>query len=152
MLKQNWMNKNKKYAYSGISKIYEYYKGSLPVKKIEKELAGLSTYTRHKEGKRITNYNPFFVYQPNEMWQIDIMYLPVNNASKSPRYQLCVLDVFSRKMFIRIMRKKDAETVVKCFDEIHNEANFTPIKLLLIKVVSLLQKNFKSIVHFSGLN
>ena len=151
MLKQNWVNKNKKYAYSGISKIYEYYKGSLPVKKIEKELAGISTYTRHKEGKRITNYNPFFVYQPNEMWQIDIMYLPVNNASKTPRYQLCVLDVFSRKMFIRIMRKKDAETVVKCFDEIHNEANFTPKKIVADKGSEFIAEKFQEYCTFFGI-
>jgi len=29
MLKHNWINKNKKYAFSGISKIYEHYKGAV---------------------------------------------------------------------------------------------------------------------------
>ena len=54
MLEHNWINKNKKFAFSGISKIHEYYKGALPINLIEKELAGISTYTRHKVGKRNT--------------------------------------------------------------------------------------------------
>ena len=153
MLKQNWLNKHKKYAFSGISKIHEYYKGVLPIKTIENELADISTYTRHKEGKRNTNFNPFFVYQPNEMWQIDIMYLPENSKqSKKHRYQLCVLDVFSRKLFIRTMEKKDTNTVTKCFDEIHNEISFTPKKIVADNGTEFTSEKFREYCIFFGIN
>ncbi len=55
MLKHNWVNKNKKYSFSGITKIYEHYKGAVKIKDIKEELAGIPTYTRHKEGKKNSN-------------------------------------------------------------------------------------------------
>lgn len=134
MLKQMWINKNKKYAFSGISKIYEHYKGEIPLKKIQDQLSEIQTYTRHKEGKKITKFNPFFVHKVDEMWQIDIMYLPnYKKESKGYKYLLCVLDVYSRKMFIRKLRKKDTSTIVRKFDDILLSVNRTPVKIVADK-------------------
>ena len=152
MLKHKWVNKNKKFAYSGISKIYDEYKGAIPVKEIEKELAEQDTYTRHKEGKKVTEYNPFFVYKTDEMWQIDIMYLPENNSSKNGyKYLLCVLDVFSRKLFIRCMKRKNQETVIKNFDSIHKEIGNTPEKLVADKGLEFTAEAFQNYCTFFGI-
>jgi len=154
MLKQNWVNKNKKFAYSGITKIFNEYKGSIPVREIENELSGVPTYSRHKEGKRVINYNPFFVYKPNEMWQIDIMYLPHSTSTccKKYKYLLCVLDVFSRKLFIRLLKTKDHSTVIKNFDSIHQEINITPEKIVADKGTEFTAESFIKYCEFFGVN
>jgi hypothetical protein len=153
MLKQNWINKNKKYAFSGISKIYEHYRGAIPIKKIQNELAEIPTYTRHKEGKKNKEFNPFFVYKVHEMWQADLMYLPdYKKESKGYKYLLCVLDVFSRKMFIRKLRTKDTNTVVKNFDSIHHEMNKTPEKIVVDKGSEFKAESFQKYCEFFGIN
>lgn len=134
MLKHSWVNKNKKYAFSGISKIYEHYKGALPLNEIQSQLSEIQTYTRHKEGKKTSKFNPFFVHKVDEMWQLDIMYLPnYKKEAQGYKYLLCVLDVFSRKMFIRKLRKKDTETVVRKFDQILLDVNRSPEKIVVDK-------------------
>jgi hypothetical protein len=134
MLKHNWVNKNKKYAFSGISKIYEHYKGAIPIGKIKNELSEIQSYTRHKEGRKNKNFNPFYVHSAHEMWQADIMYLPdYKTESLGFKYLLCVIDVFSRKLYIRKLRKKDTATVVKNFDSIHTEVCATPSKIVVDK-------------------
>lgn len=152
MLKHSWINKNKKYAFSGISKIYEHYKGAIPVNKIRDQLSEISTYTRHKEGKKVMKYNPFFVHKADEMWQIDIMYLPnYKRESRGYKYLLCVLDVFSRKLFIRKLRKKDTQTVVRKFESILHEVNRTPEKIVVDKGSEFKSEIFQNYCEYLGI-
>ncbi len=152
MLKHNWVNKNKKYAFSGISKIYEHYKGALKINDIKDELSGISTYTRHKEGKKNILFNPFYVRYVNEMWQADIMYLPdYKKESKGYKYLLCVIDVFSRKLFIRKLRKKDTKTVIENFDSIHKEVNMSPEKIVVDKGSEFKSESFQQYTDFFGI-
>lgn len=152
MLKHNWLNKNKKYAFSGISKIYEHYKGALPQREIQDQLSQIQTYSRHKEGKKTTVYNPFFVHKINEMWQIDIMYLPdYKKTSKGYKYLLCVLDVFSRKLFIRKLRKKDTNTVVRKFESILNEIKQEPEKIVVDKGSEFKSDVFQQYCEYLGI-
>ena len=53
MIKNNWSNVNNNYAFSGINKIHEHFKGSKSLKEIENELSEITTYTLHKENKKI---------------------------------------------------------------------------------------------------
>jgi Integrase core domain/Chromo (CHRromatin Organisation MOdifier) domain len=153
MLKNAWINKNKKYAFSGISKIYEHYKGAFPIKKIQDQLSEIQTYTRHKEGKKISKFNPFFVHKTDEMWQLDIMYLPnYKKESKGYKYLLCVLDVFSRKMFIRKLRKKDTSTIVRKFDDILLEVDRIPEKIVVDKGSEFKSQLFKQFCEGMGIN
>jgi hypothetical protein len=152
MLKHNWVNKNKKYAFSGISKIYEHYKGGLKVKDIKEGLSEIPTYTRHKEGKKTKIFNPFYVRYVNEMWQADIMYLPdYKETCKGYKYLLCVLDVFSRKLFIRKLRKKDTKSVIKEFDDIHKEVNSSPEKIVVDKGSEFKSESFQQYTDFFGI-
>lgn len=152
MLKLNWVNKNKKYAFSGISKIYEHYKGAIPQREIEDQLSQIQTYSRHKEGKKTSTFNPFFVHKINEMWQIDIMYLPnYKKESKGYKYLLCVLDVFSRKLFIRKLKKKDSNTVTRKFESILEEVKVEPEKIVADKGTEFKSEVFQNFCAFLGI-
>jgi Integrase core domain/Chromo (CHRromatin Organisation MOdifier) domain len=152
MLKHNWINKNKKYAFSGISKIYEHYKGAISQREIQDQLSQIQTYSRHKEGKKITNHNPFFVHKVNEMWQLDIMYLPdYKKESKGYKYLLCVLDVFSRKLFIRKLKQKDTNTVIRKFDSILEESKKEPEKIVVDKGSEFKSEVFQKFCEYLGI-
>jgi hypothetical protein len=153
MLKNKWVDKNRKIAFSGVSKIYQHYGGTIPINKIKDELSHIRTYTRHKETKRIKDYNPFFVYDIDEMWQIDLMYLPdlakFNNGMK---YLVCVLDTFSRKMNIVTIKKKNSNTVTEAFDDIHEKFHNTPNKILADNGGEFKCQEFINYCHSFGIN
>lgn len=153
MLKQDWVDKNKKFAFSGVTKIFNGYNKNKSIHEIENELASIPVYSRHKEGKRVRNYNPFFVYKRNEMWQADIMYLPEtkNKTCKKYKYLLCVLDVFSRKLFIRLLQKKDQSSVIKNFDSIHQEITNSPEKIVVDKGTEFTSETFQKYCEFFGI-
>lgn len=132
MLKNTWNDENKKFAFSGITKIYDNYLGVLPIKKIKEELSEISTYTKHKETKRIKDFNPFFIYDTNEMWQIDVMYLPpeLSKYNHGKKYLVCVLDTFSRKMNVFPIKQKSGACVTEAFDFLHKKFNSSPQKIL----------------------
>lgn len=126
MLK-NWVDSNKPYAYSGVNKIHHYLRGEKKLSDIRKDLAGIRTYTLHKEPKKITKFNPFFIYYKNQMWQADLVYLPnFINENEGAKYLMCVLEVFSRKLYVKIMKNKDKKTALETFDSIHRVIHESP--------------------------
>jgi len=131
MLKNLWTSPNSEIAFSGISKIKDFYNIEKKNKDIENELAGIRTYTRHKEAKKIKKFNPFFVYFPHDMWQIDFMYLPdLAKYNEGYKYLLCLLEVFSRKLYIKILKDKSSQTVTEAFDELQKKINIFPKKIV----------------------
>jgi hypothetical protein len=153
MLKNKWIDPNKKIAFAGISQIYDFYKKSKPIKEIQDELSNIPTYTRHKEGKKVKFYNPFYVYNKNEMWQVDLMYLPnLEKENKGYKYLLCLIDVFTRKLFIRKLKNKMSKTVLTEFSSIHNEIGVNPEKVVADKGSEFKCQPFKDYCEFHGIN
>jgi hypothetical protein len=131
MLKNLWTSPNSEFAYSGVTKIKDFYKNEKKNINIENELAEIRTYSRHKEAKKIKKFNPFFVYFPHDMWQIDLMYLPdLAKYNEGYKYLLCLLDVFSRKLYIKILKDKSSQTVTNAFDELQKKINTFPKKIV----------------------
>ena len=133
-MRNTWNDKNYDYAYSGINKIKESVNVSKSINEIKNELASIRTYTRHKEARKVTNFNPFFVYKKHEMWQCDIMYLPnLSKFNKGYKYLLCLIDVFSRKLYVKILKVKTSLVVLNAFDEMCKYIKTLPDKLVVDK-------------------
>lgn len=131
MLKNLWSNPASKFAFSGVTKIKQLYGDEKKVSEIQNELSENRTYTRHKEAKKIKNFNPFFVYNINEMWQIDLMYLPdLSKYNEGYKYLLCLLEVFTRKLYIKILKEKTSRVVTDGFNEIQQKINNFPKKIV----------------------
>lgn len=131
MLKNLWSNPTSRFAFSGVSNIKRIYGSDKKVRDIEDELSQNRTYTRHKEGRKIKNFNPFFVYDINEMWQIDLMYLPdLSKYNEGYKYLLCLLEVFTRKLYIKILKEKTCKIVTNAFIEIQKKINNFPRKIV----------------------
>lgn len=144
MLKKNWVDVKKPYAYSGVSKIRYYLGKEKSIKDIQNELSGIRTYTLHKEKKKIPYFNPYFIYNINQQWQMDICYPPNQPSHNSGfKYILCVLDVFSRKLVIEKIKSKDGKTVFNAFMNIRNTFNSYPETILSDKGGEFMNIHFK---------
>lgn len=155
MFHKNWVNPNKEYAFSGINKIYNHYQGSKSVNEIKSELAGVRTYTLHRERKKIKNYNPFFIYKKHQLLMADLCYLPQTKQeeNKNSKYLLCVIDCFSRKLFLRVLHKKNFQSILKEFKSVYNEIGPPPpLSLLCDKGTEFTNKHFKEYCKSVKLN
>ena len=66
------------------------------------------------------------VHGVGQVWQADLAMMFTYN--KYIGFLLCI-DIFSRKIFCRSIRKKNQQTIQKAFEEIFQEANLVPAKL-----------------------
>lgn len=66
--------------------------------------------------------NHYFVTLPNELFEMDLMYLNKYGVyTEEAKYVMVVIDCFSRKIFTRCMKKKTPDIIVKKFEEILKE-------------------------------
>lgn len=126
-MNQAWINKDNPYAYSGVSKVFHYLKGQKKFEDIKNELSENRTYTFHKEAKKVKKFNPLFIYKKHQQWQVDLVYLPnFINENEGNKYLMCVLEVFSRKLFVKVMKSKDKKIALETFSTIHKQIASNP--------------------------
>jgi Integrase core domain/Chromo (CHRromatin Organisation MOdifier) domain len=132
-LKENYKNAGHPIAFSGINQIYNFYNGALSIRQIKEILAGIESYTLHREyhkGKRNTTYSHFKRYQ----FQMDLVEIQqLSKYNDGVRYLLNVIDTFTRYAFVRPLENKKAPTVLEAFKSILEEANQKPLKVVMDK-------------------
>ena len=130
-LKLNYGNLESPLYYSGITNIYNYYKGKLPIKDIEDFLSSNYTYSIYRQWKDIKPKNPTFCYELRFQFQSDIVEVSkIKKYNSGFSYILTTVDIWSRKAFCRLMRSKSAEETTKCMADIFKEAVKPPLTIL----------------------
>lgn len=78
------------------------------------------------------------------MWQSDLVYLP-NFISENGgyKYLFCLMEVFSRKLFVKLLKNKDTNSVLEAFSHIHKEIAVNPKILYVDKGGEYTNKKFK---------
>lgn len=107
-------------SFAGISKLEQYYP-KLSSAKIKEYLATIDTYSRFADYKKITCFNPTFVYETRTNYQADL--LQVSSLAKFNRnvnFILILIDVFSRKVWAEPIKRKSMEMVSVALDSIFN--------------------------------
>lgn len=95
----------------------------------------LITYTKYRTAKPPKVYNPYFVRTRRKVIQSDIIFMKdpstMVRANRGFQYILIVMDIFSRKIWARPLKKKDAASVKSelrsIFDQMmpfHKQARF----------------------------
>jgi hypothetical protein len=107
-------------AFSGVGRIKRFY--NISQKKAEEFLTGVNSYTLHREYKKPKKRNPFYSYRLREHLQADLIDIQqLARFNSGYRYIVCVIDLFSRKLFVQLIKKKTAletATVLRIiFDE-----------------------------------
>ena len=119
---KKWNDENNPSAYSGA----DIYKKENPhISKqslLNKYLPSIPTYQKYRSKKPVKVYNPFFVYKKRIVIQSDLLHMlhPPNIIKDNNGYSyiLVVQDIFSRKIWVRALKNKQASTVLPAFKDI----------------------------------
>lgn len=87
----------------------------------------------------------------NDLFQADLVeMIPYASVNKGFRYILMVIDVFSKKLWARPIKRKTAEDVTKAMDEILSES--VPNNLQTDQGKEFFNKSFKDLMDKHGIN
>jgi transposase InsO family protein len=125
-LKTNYNNPGHPIAFSGISNIYDYYKGNLSQDQIKDILASIENYTLHREYKK-GQRNPSYSHFKRNQFQMDLVDIQeLAQFNDGIRYLLTVIDTFTRFAWARLLKDKRGETVLEAFKSILQNAKDKP--------------------------
>ncbi len=131
-------------AFSSAKNIYYQLNQEVPLKKIEDILASIESHSLHKEfhkGERNKSYARFKRYQ----FQLDLCFiLNLSNYNDDVKYFLTVIDCFTRYAFVRPLKDKKSENVLKAFKDILLEAVEKPFMIVCDKGTEFTNKAFIS--------
>ena len=107
---------------SGITNIKKYYKKLLSEDEIRDFLARSRTYTTHYSFKP-PKYNPYFCRKLRYQFQLDLTEISkMSQYNDGFRYILLCIDIFSRKLWTRLLKSKTANEVLTNFKSILKES------------------------------
>ena len=143
-LKANYTKVGHPIAFGGIQLIYNYYRPHLKVSDIENVLSEIESYTLHREfhsPQRNPSYSHFKRYQ----FQADLVDVrSLSEFNDGVNYILTCIDTFTRYGFARLLRGKQGKGVVEAFQDILNEAQTTPLNLVMDRGSEFYNQHFES--------
>lgn len=125
------------------------------IKKVQDFLTEQDAYTLHKPVRINFPRNRVFVTRPLKQFQSDLC--DMKNLTKQNdgyNYLLTVIDIFSKRAYVRPLKRKTAAEVVRAFESVFKDSQI-PKKLQTDAGTEFFNKNFKAlmkkygIVHFA---
>lgn len=123
---------------------------------VSKWLQGTDSYTKHRPLKRKFQRQKFVTSGVHYQWQADLADMSqLARENDSTKYLLCVIDTFSRKLFIKPLKSKSAQEVTMQFSNILSMTGFKVRELLTDRGAEFYNVHFKlllqqhNIKHFS---
>ena len=97
---------------AGISKIKTYYQKLLSIDEIRQFLARSRTYTTHYQFKP-PKFNPYYVRRLRAQFQLDLTEVSkISEHNDGINFLLLCIDIFSRKLWVRPLKRKTANEVL----------------------------------------
>ena len=135
----------------GITKIYNFFNGNLPIPAIEHFLSKKNLYTLHRQPKKFRR-NPSFFYNKRQQFQCDLIEISkIKRFNNGYCYILTVIDVWTRKAFCRLLKRKTADEVLKALKEIFEEAKILPKTILFDRGSELKNKKMNNFLQSLGI-
>ena len=114
-------------AFSSPGVVYRYYDGQVPINTIKKVLQSIDAYTLHREPRKPDQHNPFYSYQRRTNYQADLIDMSkLKYANSHYMYLLVIIDVFSRKLWVMPLKKKDSAAMVEALGHWLDEQDSEP--------------------------
>lgn len=79
---------------------------------------------------------------PNDVWSCDLIDMN-NKPSGGFRYVLVCVDVYSRKVFYKLLKSKNTDSLIGAFNNIFSKEGVRPIKIWADQESGLLAQDFK---------
>ena len=155
-VKRNYLNHRFTGSYSGLSGFLQNRNKWKEKKVIEKELQKVKSFSLHRDIRHKYPRRKMMVKFVNEIYSADLK--DVSNLSKHNRninWLLIVIDAFSKKSYVRPLKNKNAETVIKALKSVFKESGAYPVYLFTDMgkdftasiVRSYLKENKKKLYH-----
>jgi len=140
-------------AFSGISLLKASYP-PISQRTIDSFLETVDSYTRQREAKK-PHYNPYYVRTPRNLLQLDLLdKQALATANAGIRYWLVCIDTFTRKVWVRPLRRKTTEFVTNAFRSILREidhANVPVKRVLSDRGTEFVSAMFRRLLEESGI-
>lgn len=117
------------YSFAGQNALLKRFRNQ-PKEKVLDKLFSISSYTQFRPTKRPSQYNPIYVTARRQLVQadlIDMRHLKTFNGGV--QHILVCIDTFSRKLFARLLKNKEASTTLYAFQDILREMEQLPERL-----------------------
>ena len=88
-------------------------------------------YNLYQKKKKKYNRLNINIWKKNDLWSIDLAEMKdLARYNDNLRYLLCVVDVYSRYAFVRLLQNKSSKNVMKKFEDILLKENEFPKKII----------------------
>lgn len=145
-IKRNYFKLGHPTAYSGINRISNYY--NISQENARSALSNIHSYTLHRDYQKPKYRNPFYAYYLREHWQIDLVDLrSLSSKNDGYKYILMCIDLFSRKCFAKLLKKKTSDEVISKLDLIFNSLIKLPEKILADRGSELKNKKMQKFLR-----
>lgn len=127
-LAQLYYNPSHPAGFSGASNLKEAVKNKqYEEKAVDEWLQSQDTYTLHRPARKRFPRNKYIVYSINELWQCDLNDLRgISKYNDGYCYILTVIDVFSKMLYARVLKRKTPSEVIIAFKSIFKESHSKP--------------------------
>ena len=123
-LKKYWNDITSPIAFSGVQKIYDFYKRKLSKSQIKAELSKFESYTLMSETHQHKKKNVTISLHPRNSWQIDYFYVTeLAQHNDNIHYIFSAIDVFTKRGF--------CVPQVRC----NGEASITSLKIIFNSIM-----------------
>lgn len=125
-IRENYSKPDSKICYASISGLKEIFP-FLSKDDIRKELSKFESWSLMKGTRKGKKYNPFLAQHVRDCWQIDTVHLQeLKGYNAGISYLLCVIDVFSKYLWVRPLTNCKARDTKEGLKSILQSVEFFP--------------------------
>ena len=141
-------------SFSGLDKLYRIAKKKFPSitrNEIKQWAEANLSYSLHKPSRRNLKRNKIYAPEIDSLWEADLAVVQdLAKENDGVNYLLVVIDVFSKFLWVRPMKNKNARSLVQAFDSILSEKR-KPEKLRTDKGTEFINKSFQQYLKKQGI-
>jgi hypothetical protein len=120
---------NPQTGFQGVKNLYlkaKDYGLKVTQKQVEDWLNEQKPHQLHKKQPPLRAYFPIKSGYQDHIWQIDLMYAPDPASNSNTNYLLCCLDIFTRFAWVKPLKEKKDDAVLKAMTDIFKESGRQP--------------------------
>ena len=130
-------------SFSGLDKLYRIAKKEFPSITRNEITQWAESYSLHKPSSRNFKRNKIYAPEIDSLWEADLPFVQdLAKENDGVNYLLVVIDVFSKFLWVRPMKNKNARSLVQAFDSILSEKR-KPEKLRTDKGTEFINQSFQ---------
>ena len=141
-------------SFSGLDKLYRVAKKDVPSitrNEIKQWAENNLSYSLYKPSRRNFKHNKVYAPEIDSLWEADLAFVhDVAKENDGVNYLLVVIDVFSKFLWVRLMKNKSAHCLVQAFDSILGEKR-KPEKLRMDKGTKFVNESFQQYLKKQGI-